>query len=119
MTAKEITKQLLIQLEPFGAFKWHTSKYGSVYIKFRNIRLGSIRIADHTGRAKYSYTYELNPNSTMADIEAIVTAIKAKAQTIYDFNPDHYIVFNQTYRMYFQLENFEQYKNYILKKELP
>lgn len=116
MTVKEITNHLFTQLEPFGAIKWHTSTHGSQYIKFRDIRLGSIRIADHKGRERYSYTYELTPNNTMEHIEAVINSIKRKSKTIYDFNPEHYIVFDQTYRMYKQLDNFGQYKDHILKR---
>ena len=111
----ETANQLMKELESIGAIKWHTSTYGSMYIKFKDVRLGSIRISDHKGRKQYNYTYELNQHNTKPDILAVVGSIKSKARTLSNFNPEHFIVYSKTQQRYIQLNNFNEYKNYILK----
>lgn len=118
MSIKQITKQLLKALKPLGAIDWHTSNHGSRYIKFKDVRLGSIRIADHKGRTKYSYTYELNDLSTEDEILLVIFEIKRKARTLPNFDPQKYIVYSEKYRTYVEAKNFKAYKNHILKKEL-
>ena len=111
----DIFDQLMKELKPLGAIKWHTSKTNSIYIKFKDVRLGSIRISDHKGRTQYNYTYELNENSTKSDILAVIGNIKAKSRILSNFNPEHFIVYSKTQQRYIQLNNFNEYKNYILK----
>lgn len=112
----ETANKLMRELESLGALRWHTSITNSIYIKFKDIRLGSIRISDHKGRTQYSYTYELNENSTKSDILAVIGNIKAKSRILSNFNPEHYIVFDPKQHRYKQLDNFEQYKDHILKR---
>ena len=38
---------------------WHKATTGSIYIRFKDVRVGSIRIADHKGRSKLKYKYNL------------------------------------------------------------
>ena len=52
-------KYLLKELEDLGAWVYHISKYGSVYIKFEDEKLRSLRVADHPGRKKYKYKWNL------------------------------------------------------------
>jgi hypothetical protein len=52
-------KQVLRRLKALGANLYHVSKYDSIYIRFRNKRLRSLRIADHNGREKYKYKWNL------------------------------------------------------------
>ena len=111
----DIFEQLMKELKPLGAIKWHTSKTNSIYIKFKDVRLGSIRISDHKGRKQYNYTYELNQHNTKPDILAVIGSIKSKARTLSNFNPEHFIVYSKTQQRYIQLNNFNEYKNYILK----
>lgn len=42
-----------------GAYIYKKAKSGSIYIKFANKDLGSLRIADHEGRSKYRYRWNL------------------------------------------------------------
>lgn len=118
MSISSITKHLLKELKEFGAIDWHESKHTSRYIKFKDTRLGSIRIADHKGRSKYSYTYELTDTSTKEDIFKVVECIKIKSKTIYNFNPKAYVVFDKFNKVYINLANFEQYKKFILTGKL-
>lgn len=111
----DIFEQLMKELKPLGAIKWHTSKTNSIYIKFKDVRLGSIRISDHKGRKQYNYTYELNQHSTKSNILAVIGSVKSKARTLSNFNPEHFIVYSKTQQRYIQLNNFNEYKNYILK----
>ena len=111
----ETANKLMRELESLGALRWHTSITNSIYIKFKDIRLGSIRISDHKGRKQYNYTYELNQHNTKPDILAVIGSIKSKARTLSNFNPEHFIVYSKTQQRYIQLNNFNEYKNYILK----
>lgn len=60
-------KQFLIQLrdeavkrlESLGARVHYAAGTGSQYIKFKDPRIGSLRIADHTGKPKYHYKWNL------------------------------------------------------------
>ena len=42
-----------------GSYIWHEATTGSVYIRFDDNRMNSIRIADHTGRNKLKYKYNI------------------------------------------------------------
>ena len=110
----DIFEQLMKELKPLGAIKWHTSKTNSIYIKFKDVRLGSIRISDHKGRKQYNYTYELNQHNTKPDILAVIGSIKSKARTLSDFNPEHFIVYSKTQQRYIQLKSLNEYKNSVL-----
>lgn len=118
MTTKQITEHLLKELKQFGAIDWHKSKHSSRYIKFKDTRLGSIRIADHTGRSGYKYTYELTNLSTEEEIQNVVDAVVLKSKTIPNFDGTKYIVFSKWQGIYVEAPDFKAYKNHILKKEL-
>lgn len=55
----EAKKQVLRRLKALGANLYHVSKFDSIYIRFRNKKLRSLRIADHDGREKYKYKWNL------------------------------------------------------------
>lgn len=119
---KKVNDAFMSVLKPYGALEWHKSKYDSYYIKFKDTRLGSIRIADHNGRKKYSYTYQVFTQNKTKDelrieIENIIEKIIIKSKIIKDFNPNIYIVYNSNTNQYITLKTIEDYKNYILKKE--
>lgn len=42
-----------------GCYIWRKATTGSVYIRFDDNRIGSIRIADHEGRSRLKYKYNL------------------------------------------------------------
>lgn len=47
---KKVNDAFMSVLKQYGALEWHKSKYNSYYIKFKDTRLGSTRIADYDGR---------------------------------------------------------------------
>ena len=119
---KKVNDAFMSVLKQYGALEWHKSKYDSYYIKFKDTRLGSIRIADHNGRKKYSYTYQVFTQNKTKDelrteIENIIEKIIIKSKIIDNFNPNIYIVYNSNTNQYITLKTREDYKNHILKKE--
>ena len=114
MTIKETANYLLANLKSIGAIKWHTSTYGSKYIKFKDVRLGSIRISDHKGRTQYNYTYELTDISTTEEIDNVIQLIKAKSRILSNFNPENFIVYSKTQQRYIQLKSLNEYKDHVL-----
>ena len=118
MSISSITKHLLKELKEFGDIDWHESKHSSRYIKFRDTRLGSIRIADHKGRSKYSYTYELTDISTEEEINEVINSIKFKSMTINGFDPKNFIVYDSKIRAYITLSTFKEYKDHVLRKTI-
>lgn len=119
---KKVNDAFMSVLKQYGALEWHKSKYDSYYIKFKDTRLGSIRIADHNGRKKYSYTYQVFTQNKTKDklrteIENIIEKIIIKSKIIDNFNPNIYIVYNSNTNQYITLKTIEDYKNHILKKD--
>lgn len=113
----DIFDQLMKELKPLGAIKWHTSKTNSIYIKFKDVRLGSIRISDHKGRKKYNYTYELTNTNTIETVNNVIQLIKEKSKTLSNFDPEKYIVYSSRERCYLEVSNYETYKDYILNSK--
>ena len=56
---KKIMDNTLSEFKSLGAYTYHVSKHGSCYVKFKNERLRSVRIADHDGRPWYRYKWNL------------------------------------------------------------
>lgn len=114
----EISNILVGRLESLGAIKWHKNVNHSFYIKFRDVRLGSIRIANHQGRERYHYTYEIfvTDKDIESKIEEIVEAVTMKARWITGFDSEKFIVFDRESRQYVEVQGFVEYKNHILKK---
>lgn len=115
----DISNILVERLHSLGAIKWHKNKNHSFYIKFKDVRLGSIRIANHRGREQYHYTFEIfvSDKDLEQKIEEIVESVKMKAKRITGFDSEKYIVFDTEARQYIEVDNFEEYKNYILKRK--
>lgn len=89
-----IIKYLKTHLASLGLFEWYKAKTGSVYYKFRDCRLGSIRIGDHKSRRKYSYTYDLNPEQVTPDsLNSLLKEIEMKVFCLEDFDPTKWIAF--------------------------
>lgn len=119
MKTVEIRDKLFKALKDYGAVKWYKSKHDSFYIKFKDTRLGSIRISDHKGRTKYNYTYELYSDSEtlLNDFYNTINSIKENANNLYLFNKDNYVAFIDNKWVW--LQNYSDWKNFILKKEIP
>lgn len=90
MTTNEIVNLLLIELSSIGIMKWHVSKHGSVYLKFKDLRLGSIRVSDHIGRPKYNYRYKLIHGSTYSDVMKVIVSVISHSWSIDNFDPNVY-----------------------------
>lgn len=108
---------LFKKLKNLGAIKWHNNSQ-SAYIKFKDVRLGSIRISDHNARERYSYTYELFYNNGVEEnqIKEIVEKITEKSKTLKGFKADKYLVFDYRENHYKRVKTYEEYRNYILRK---
>lgn len=115
----DISNILVSRLESLGAIKWHKNANHSFYIKFRDVRLGSIRIANHRGRERYHYTYEIfvSDKDIETKIEEIVEGVTMKAKFIRGFDPEKYIVFDREDRQYIEVDDFTEYRNRILKTQ--
>jgi len=115
MQCIQIYNLLLKALQPYGSIPWYTAATGSMYIKFRDTRLGSIRIADHPARGQYSYKYELSPTSTNEEIDEVYFSVIQHTYRIPGFNPSVFIVYDQYLRQYIELDTLEIYRDFILK----
>lgn len=115
----DISNILASRLSSLGAIKWHKNKNHSFYIKFKDVRLGSIRIANHRGREQYNYTYEVFVTDSDVErrIEEIVEGVTRKAKSIPDFDAEKYIVFSRESKQYIEVDSFEEYKDIILKRK--
>lgn len=61
MEFQNIAKKLISNLKDKGidAYIWHAATTGSVYIRFSDNRMCSVRLGDHQGRSKLKYKYNL------------------------------------------------------------
>ena len=119
---KKVNDAFMSVLKTYGALEWHKSKYNSYYIKFKDTRLGSIRIADHDGRKKYSYTYQVFTQNKTKDelrieIETIIEKIIIKSKMIENFDPHKYIVYDTRINQYIRLNKKKEYYDHIIKKD--
>lgn len=62
---KSIADKLVLKLNEIGieSYIWHFATTGSVYIRFKDPKMCSIRIGDHNGRGKLKYKYNLRRDS--------------------------------------------------------
>lgn len=113
-----ISDVLFESLKDYGAIKWHKNDNHSFYIKFKDVRLGSIRIANHKGRQKYHYTYEIfkDDKDLERKIDDIVNSVIAKSKSINRFDPQKFIVFDTKNRQYKEVKTLQEYKNAIWTK---
>jgi len=61
MSMNNIAEKLIKELTKIGieCYIWHKATTGSVYIRFADSRMGSVRIGNHDGRSKLKYKYNL------------------------------------------------------------
>jgi len=59
MTNEEALEIVLDELADLEPYVYHRAATGSIYVKFKERRLRSLRIANHNGRSKYSYKWNL------------------------------------------------------------
>jgi hypothetical protein len=57
---KIIAKSVINAMEKYGVWIYHISKYDSVYLKFKDTKMGSVRIADHESHKTHlKYTWNI------------------------------------------------------------
>lgn len=89
-----------------------------MYIKFRDCRLGSIRISDHPSRRCYSYKYDINvKDTTEQEIDYMYQSIVLKANDLPGFNPEVFLVYDEYLRQYVLVGTLDEYINKIRKKD--
>ncbi len=115
VSAKNISGIIYMNLKALGAIEWYSNS-SSYYIKFKDCRIGSIRISDHKSRERYSYKWDLDVNAmTMEDLRSVVNGVKAKAKFTNEFDPEKYICWLDG--KYQEVKDFEEYKKVIHNKK--
>ena len=114
----DISDILFERLKDYGAIKWHKNDNHSFYLKFKDCRLGSIRIANHRGRERYHYTYEIfkNDKDVMRKIEDTIQSVIRKSETLSDFDPNKFLVFDVGTRQYKEVPDYRSYKDAVLRR---
>ena len=61
MNFNKIADQLILKLNALGVgcYIWCRATTGSVYIRFEDVRMGSIRLGDHDGKDKLKYKFNI------------------------------------------------------------
>ena len=118
MNEKEISESLFRWLEPYSVIKWHKNRNHSFYLKFRDVRLGSIRVSNHPGRELYRYTYKLYRQDEEIEkkISDVVSKVIAKSETIKNFDPKKFIVWDKENKVYKEVADYKTYRATILKQ---
>lgn len=57
VTAKKIIKSLVER--GVSCYLWHKATTGSMYIRFDNPTIGSVRLSDHEGKSHLKYKYNI------------------------------------------------------------
>lgn len=59
MNFKKLANKIIKKLKSEGVecYLWHST--ASAYIRFKDCRMGSIRLGDHKGRSQYSYKWNI------------------------------------------------------------
>lgn len=110
----------LENLKHLGILIWHSSSNGkSTYLKFRDVRLGTIRISNHQCLEKYNYTttfnYELEGNKELLEI---VKKIKEKRNSLADFNKNKFVVKRRDGKGFEEVSSLREYRLVIMHPEL-
>ena len=111
MTSRNMYLYLYENLRHLGAIEWHNNR-NSYYIKFKDCRIGSIRISNHNGRKQYNYTWKLYTYNTKEDLDNVIEQVYRKVLSLKNFNPNKYLVYKNG--KYVELDNYNDYKKSIL-----
>jgi len=95
---KDIADKLIIELAVKGieCYIWHLATTGSVYIRFKDSRMCSVRIGNHDGRDHLKYKYNLRD-----DISS---------------NHKNWIKDGETWRYYLQLTKWKELIPELVKR---
>jgi len=86
----------------YGAYLWHVSATNSIYIRFEDKEMCSIRIGDHNGRERYKYKFNIR-----TDIEVSYTQMDGRVLR-------HYYTVDDTKRLF---KDVDARKKFIERKE--
>lgn len=120
---EKYVKVLLKALRPYGAFLWYKSQHNSKYIKFKDIRVGSIRIANHPSKEKYTYKYDVLITSDREqqdmedDIDYVYHSIIDTINSLPWFDPTKYVVWDEYRRDWLELESEKEYREHVLRNK--
>lgn len=64
---RHVVDYLIAKLHKEQAYIYHSATTGSVYIKFDDERLRSVRVADHPGRDKYKYKWNVRVDAKFSE----------------------------------------------------
>jgi len=62
----DVVSELLKKLREkgIGCYIWHRATTGSIYVRFDDNRIGSVRIGDHEGKGRYKYKFNIRGDIT-------------------------------------------------------
>ena len=86
---KKLTNEVVRRLNESGVscYVWHIATTGSGYIRFKDERIGSVRIGDHDGRGHLKYKYNIRSDTS--------------------FKNGQWIRDDKTWRFFINVENWE------------
>lgn len=98
MVEGRIAKLYLYQeLKHLGALNWYNNST-SFYIKFKDNRVGTIRLSNHKGREKYNCRFELISDKGLFNVEElyeIIDKVHMRVLDIKGFNPDNFVIYHE------------------------
>ena len=103
-----------------GILIWHRSSSGkSTYLKFRDVRLGTIRISNHQCLEKYNYTTIFSYETEgIFELTEIIKKIKEKRNSIENFNKNKFIVKRRDGKGFEEVGTIREYRLVIMHPEL-
>ena len=117
---KQVRNFLMKELKDYGILVWHISSSNkSIYLKFRDHRVGTIRLSNHEKKDCYDFCWELNyETSTKKQADSLVWAVKEKIKTLEGFNQNVYIVYNRRICKFVKARNMEEYRRMTMHPKL-
>ena len=113
MNVYEARKYLVEELKHLGALDWHNNKV-SYYIKFKDCRIGSIRLSNHGSRKIYKYKFDyIKPNGKYLKnkLDEIIDDVHKRVLELDNFNPNEHRVYKDG--KYVEIRK-ECYRSHIL-----
>lgn len=109
---KKTKNYLLKNLESYGVLHWYTASSGkSVYLKFKDHRLGTIRISNHKNVRQEHYAWDLNYlELNKYKLDKIIEQVGEKSKKIPKFNPNKFMVYNQRVEKTVCVQTFSEYR---------
>jgi len=118
LLSKDELDEMLEPLFKYGLVFWHQSKTNSYYYKFRDARLGSIRISNHKARPHMKYTYMFPHNAVKQAVRFISAETEKRASNIQYFDPNQFVAYNKdrsSNKKYIRFFSENEWRAYIKK----